>query len=356
VETIRCRRDQRFRRPRASRVTVAWGAGSGGDLFVSKSDRSLWAFLVLTCLLSWPIWVLSGVLPRAGAGAYDGRWLFAQLGVFGPSFAALIVAGAASKELRANNLRILLVLFLPLAVPGALITAASPATIAELPLLPSIAAVIVGALVVLFFSPVNRRLLSPGTGEAQERPNGKWVLLSVTLLPGLFLIAWLLANAEDGGFEISALRDGLFGSAWIVLVAFAHNLLLGGSLGEEIGWRGFLLPELLRRMPPLTASLVLGVVWGLWHLPIDLYAGFGAEGAGAVVMRIIYVMPLSVLFTWFYLRSKRSLLVALLLHTSLNVMGDLGLSNFERTGMIFFVLMAIAAVIVSVQSPLFRAN
>lgn len=111
-------------------------------------------------------------------------------------------------------------------------------------------------------------------------------------------------NAQDGGFEISALQGGALGSAWIVLVAFTHNFLLGGSLGGEIGWRGLLLPELLRRMPPLTASLVLGVIGGLWHLPIDLYAGFAVEGAGAGVMRIIYVLPLSVLFTWFYLRSK----------------------------------------------------
>jgi membrane protease YdiL (CAAX protease family) len=323
---------------------------------VKQTGGSLWLFLVLTCLLSWPIWVVSGVLPRAGTGAYDGPWLVAQLGVFGPSFASLIVTGAARKELRANNLRILLVLLLPLAVPGALVAAASPSTIAELPLLPSIAAVIVGTLTVLFFSPVNRRLLSPGTAEAQGSPSGRWVVLSVTLLPGLFLIAWLLANAQGGGVEVAALQGGMLGSAWSVLVVFCHNLLLGGSLGEEIGWRGFLLPELLRRMPPLTASVVLGVVWGLWHLPIDLYTGFAAEGAGAVVMRIIYVLPLSVLFTWFYLRSKGSLLIALLLHTSLNVMGDLGLSNFEGAGMVFFVLMGITAMIVSVSSPVFSRS
>jgi membrane protease YdiL (CAAX protease family) len=137
-------------------------------------------------------------------------------------------------------------------------------------------------------------------------------------------------------------------------VCFSHNLLLGGSLGEEIGWRGFLLPGLLRRMNPLSASLVLGVVWGVWHLPIDLYAGFAVNGLGAVLVRIIYAIPLSILFTWFYLRSRGSLLVALLLHTSLNVMGDLGLSRFESTGMVFFVLMAMTAVIVSVVSPVFR--
>ena len=180
------------------------------------------------------------------------------------------------------------------------------------------------------------------------------MILSITLLPGLFLIAWLLVNVQGGGWGSSALRGGVLESAWLLLVMFAHNLLLGGSLGEEIGWRGFLLPELLKRMSPLAASLVLGVVWGLWHLPIDLYASFGVQGLGAILMRVIYVLPLSVLFTWFYLKSKGSLLIALLLHTSLNVMGDLGLSRFESSAMVFFVLMAITAVIVSMSSPVFR--
>jgi membrane protease YdiL (CAAX protease family) len=180
------------------------------------------------------------------------------------------------------------------------------------------------------------------------------VVLSITLLPGLLLIAWLLVNVPGGRWEISALRGGVLESAWIVLVCFAHNLLLGGSLGEEIGWRGFLLPELLRRMSPVAASITLGVVWGLWHLPIDLYAGFGAEGLMAVVVRIIYTLPLTMLFTWFYLRAKGSLLIAMLLHTSLNVMGDLGLSRFETAGIVFFVLTAAAALIVSVSSRVFR--
>jgi membrane protease YdiL (CAAX protease family) len=318
------------------------------------SGRQLWLFLIILFLLSWPFWVISGVLPRGGMGAYDFRWLFAQIGVFGPSLAALIASGTGRSELRQNSMRMLPILLAPLVVPGVLIALASPSSVSEFTLLPSIATVIVATLIILFFSPANRRLLNPGTGEAQGRPDAKWVVLSITLLPGLLLIAWLLVNVQGGRWGSSALRGGVLESAWIILVCFAHNLLLGGSLGEEIGWRGFLLPELLRRMNPIAASITLGVVWGLWHLPIDLYAGFVAEGPMAVMVRIIYVLPLTILFTWFYLRAKGSLLVAMLLHTSLNVMGDLGLSRFENSAIVFFVLMAAAALIVSVSSPVFR--
>ena len=318
------------------------------------SGRQLWLFLIILFSLSWPLWVISGVLPRGGMGAYDFRWLFAQIGVFGPSLAALIVSGSGRRELRQNSIRMLPVLLAPLVVPGVLIARASPSRVSEFPLLPSIATVIVATLIILFFAPANRRLLNPGTGEPQGRPDARWVVLSITLLPGLLLIAWLLVNVPGGRWEISALRGGVLESAWIILVCFAHNLLLGGPLGEEIGWRGFLLPELLRRMSPVAASATLGVVWGLWHLPIDIYAGFGAEGLMAVIVRIIYVLPLTMLFTWFYLRTKGNLLIAILLHTSLNAMGDLGLSRFETSAIVLFVLMAAAALIVSVSSRVFR--
>jgi hypothetical protein len=305
-------------------------------------------------VLSWPIWLASGVLSRGGSGPYDLRWLVAQIGVFGPTFAALIVSGTAAGELRRNSLRAIPIVLAPLVVPGLLIAQAAPAKVAQLPPLPSVAAVIVAAVVVAFFSPLNRRLLLPATGEPQARPGVGWIVLSVTLLPALFLGAWLVAGSRSGVLEISALQGGPIASLWIVVVCFAHNLLLGGSLGEEIGWRGFLLPALLRRMGPLAASVVLGVVWGLWHLPIDLAVGFGLHGIGAVVARVFFAVPLSVLFTWFFLRSGGSMLVALLLHTSINVMGDLGLSSFEASGVVFFLFATAVALVVVVASPLFR--
>ena len=323
---------------------------------VNDGRRSLWGFMTLTCLLSWPIWFASGVLSRGGFGPYDLRWLVAQIGVLGPSLAALIVSGFASRELRGNSLRVLPVVLAPLLVPGVLIAQVAPAKIASLPLLPSVAAVIVAALVVAFLSPLNRRLLLPATGEPQRSPRARWVFLSVVLLPALYLASWLAVCLRSGELEISTLRGGAMASAWIVVVCFAHNLLLGGSLGEEIGWRGFLLPALLQRMSPLAASVVLGVVWGLWHLPIDLAVGFGLHGIGAVMARVIFAVPLSILFTWFYLRSGGSLLVALLLHTSINVMGDLGLSNFEAASVVFCVVESAAALIVVATSPLFRGT
>jgi len=317
------------------------------------SRRSVWVFLLL-CVLSWPVWLASGVLPRAGTGGYDARWLVAQIGVMGPSLAALSVSGSLSRELRRNSLRLLPFVLGPLVVPGILVAHAAPARVPQMPLLPAVATVVVAAVVVLFLSPLNTRLLGPATGTPQARPPVGVVLLSLALLPALFLLAWVFASTQGGDFEIAALQAGPLGSAWILLVCFAHNLLLGGSLGEEIGWRGFLQPALLREMSPLRASVVLGVVWGLWHLPIDLYAGFGVTGLGAILVRIVFAIALSILFTWFYLRSKGSLLIAILLHTSGNVMSDLGLSSSGTAAIVFGLLTGVASVLLSVFSPVLR--
>ena len=340
-----------------------WGGplrGRPQELFATNSAtvsrRSVGAFLLLLCLLSWPVWVASGVLPRAGTGGYDARWLVAQIGVMGPSLAALLVSGSLSGALRGNSLRLVPFVLGPLAVPGLLVARAAPLHVLQMPPLPAIATVVVAALVVLVLSPLNRRLLGPATGIPQARPPAGVVLLSLTLFPALFLLAWALVSAPGGRFAIAALQARPLESAWILLVCFAHNLLLGGSLGEELGWRGFLLPALLRERTPLEASLVLAVVGGLWHLPIDLYTGFGIAGPGAILVRIVFLIPVSLLFTWFYLRSKGSLLVALLLHTSVNVMGDLGLSSYAAAAIVFGLLTCAAALVLAAFSPVFRAR
>lgn len=320
--------------------------------------RSVWTFLVLVCVLSWPFSFASGVLPRVatGAFAYDSHWLIAQIGVMGPSLAALLVSGSLSRDLRWNSLRLLPLVLGPLVVPGILVAHASPAQVSQMPLVPAAATVVVAAVVVLLLWPLNGPLLGLATGTPQSRPPAGIVLLSLTLLPALFLLSWAFVSVLGGSFEIAALQAGPMRSAWVLLVCFGHNMLLGGSLGEEFAWRGFLLPALLRQRSPLGASLVLAVVSGLWHLPIDLYAGFGVTGAGAVLVRIVFLIPVSILFTWFYLRSKGSVLIAILLHTSVNVVSDLGFSSYDTAVVAFGLLMGVAAWVLWTFHPVLRGD
>jgi len=88
---------------------------------------------------------------------------------------------------------------------------------------------------------------------------------------------------------------------------------------EEPGWRGFLLPELQKRFNPLVASLIIAVIWDLWHIPLHIN-GFYSSGVVAGMARIsLFIIPLAIFFTWVYNKSGGKLLVLVLLYTSLNV-------------------------------------
>ncbi len=221
-----------------ARAQAAFPTGLAQRMIASNgtrlSRRSVWAFVVLACLLSWPVWLASGVLSRAGTGAYDARWLVAQLGVMGPSLAALLVSGWLSHDLRRNSLRLLPFVLGPLALPGMLVARASPVRVSQMPLLPAIATVVVTALVVLFLSSLNTRLLGPATGTPQARPPARVVLLSLTLFPALFLLSWAFVSAEDGHFEIAALQGGPLASVWMPARVLRSQPTARGFTGRRV--------------------------------------------------------------------------------------------------------------------------
>lgn len=99
-------------------------------------------------------------------------------------------------------------------------------------------------------------------------------------------------------------------------VVFVNILLLGGGQ-EEPGWRGFALPRLQRRYGALGASLVLGVIWALWHVPSFFIEGTSQAGIPFVVYAP-YVVLLTVVFTWVYNSTGGSVLLTMLFHAGLN--------------------------------------
>jgi uncharacterized protein len=93
--------------------------------------------------------------------------------------------------------------------------------------------------------------------------------------------------------------------------------LLFVSLGEEPGWRGFLLPLLRRRRALLSASLALGGIWTLWHLPVMV-----VEFPPVVIPAFaLNVMAASVVLAWLYERSGGSTFLCMLMHAVVNTVG-----------------------------------
>ena len=138
-----------------------------------------------------------------------------------------------------------------------------------------------------------------------------FVILAVPfILAGLSF--WI--NMARGDF---APDTTLLAQPLLIIPNFLFMFFLGGSFQEEFGWRGFALPRLLALQTPFTASLILGVIWGFWHLPL-FYIG----GLGQAYMSFGLFLPLtlafSIFFTWIYIRTDFNLFSALLLHTALN--------------------------------------
>ena len=108
---------------------------------------------------------------------------------------------------------------------------------------------------------------------------------------------------------------------WTLLLSPHAGLLFyalfRGGMGEELGLRGFALPRLLERHPPLRASLWLGLFWGLWHVPVLV-----GRPALAITAFLLATFAYSVIFTWLFLRTRGSLVPVLLLHAANNSLDD----------------------------------
>jgi len=104
----------------------------------------------------------------------------------------------------------------------------------------------------------------------------------------------------------------------VATLGFAANTL--AALGEEIGWTGFLTPELARRYGPATTSITVGLVWAVWHYPGILFGGYNAATSPLVAIPMFTIMLLGFSFirTWLRHRSK-SLWCGVFLHASHNL-------------------------------------
>jgi membrane protease YdiL (CAAX protease family) len=117
---------------------------------------------------------------------------------------------------------------------------------------------------------------------------------------------------------------------------FFQQTLIGSSMGEEIGWRGYALPRLQTIQGNLRGSILLGILWGIWHLPLWMTKGNAMQGK-ILLWPLLELIATSVLFTWVYNNTKGSLLLALLFHTSI-AMTSLFLSSLETYPIVSVIL------------------
>lgn len=138
----------------------------------------------------------------------------------------------------------------------------------------------------------------------------------------------------------------IFSQPWIVIPVFFQILFLGGPLAEEFGWRGYALDRLQKRFNALWSSVILGVIWGLWHLPLFFMKGQDIYRNVPIIGFIIGTVFLSILITWIYNNTGKSILAALLFHTMGNLAHFIFPAMSTRLGGLFSVILNILVVII----------
>ena len=132
----------------------------------------------------------------------------------------------------------------------------------------------------------------------------------------VFLVVGIPVLFYAGAAVTGTITDPFPFSPWYeVLPALLVTLFLGPV--EELGWRGVALPLLQRRFAPLWAGLILGAIWGLWHVPAFLLSGTPQE-AWSFAPYFIAVVAISVILTPMFNAARGSLLVAALFHFQMN--------------------------------------
>ena len=182
------------------------------------------------------------------------------------------------------------------------------------PWTPNIAAIIVVGLIIKEKSGI-RKLFG---GWKKWRVNFSWYLVALSPLAVTFSavgLYYLLGGNPPGIEPLLILGPVQFSLG--TLFGLIFQSLITGATGEELGWRGFALPRLQSRYNSLASSIILGIIWSCWHLPVWIL--FPQQGEVIPFWSFfIQTVAVSVIITWAYNNSGGSLVIVSLFHMILN--------------------------------------
>lgn len=187
---------------------------------------------------------------------------------------------------------------------------------------PSIAGVIVIAM-----TSGKKGMRDLGQRALRWRVGSRWWAVALFFTGLILLLSIAINTIFLGGVtpSFTFLRQ-----EWYLIPVVFLITIIGGPLGEEFGWRGFALPHLQRRWGALGASIIIGIVWALWHLPLffqpdSIHAQIGLAW---LPLYILNEIVLASIITWVYNKTGSSLLVGgIILHNADNFWATALLTN-----------------------------
>jgi uncharacterized protein len=157
-----------------------------------------------------------------------------------------------------------------------------------------------------------------GSRLVRWRVGWRWYAV-VVLGPAAFSLAVAALYALLGGSFAEAAPAALRGETSLMLLpVFLLVLFVTDGVGEELAWRGFALPRLLTSHNALVASVILGMLWAAWHLPL-VWTDGAPLYQQPVWLLLLDITAKSVVFTWVFLHTRGSVLLAALFHATTNL-------------------------------------
>jgi len=145
----------------------------------------------------------------------------------------------------------------------------------------------------------------------------RWYLFALIGVPAVMALGTIIL--PGGLSSLLGLGPGYvltYVSTYVLVVIF------GGPLFEEPGWRGFALPRLQPLHGPLVGTLILGLLWALWHLPEFLVPAWAESSGGrsllAIVKFVLIAIAVAIVTTWVFNNTKGSVFIAILVHASID--------------------------------------
>lgn len=140
----------------------------------------------------------------------------------------------------------------------------------------------------------------------------KKYLLVMLIFPAQGALTLFMVKILDQGFEVVNPISPI-----MYIPVFLQILMIGGALGEEFGWRGYAYKALHRRHGVLLGTLILGLLWSIWHLPL-FFMENTVQSHLPMWQFIIQNTVLAFFYSWLYHKTNGNLVVMVLLHAILN--------------------------------------
>ena len=279
--------------------------------------KQTWLYLLLAYAITWLIWITAQSL---GAGPDRGEYIVA-FGTAGPALAAIFLSRRGQESV-AERLPVRLFSFAVLWLFAWAIYIANdklrgihaPISLIYYPVVGLLAMIPAWILSGAFTRDSGVRdllhtFVQPG--------NWRWQAFAFFFWPVILLVPAVIVHLFHGPLVRPQPHGTLWMSAAFGGISFLSNFLFTAAL-EESGWRGFLLPCLQQRFSPLLASLLVWLPWALWHAPLDFHRPFRFTLVQYLLIRVVFLIPITIILTWLYNRSGGNVLTVAIFHAAMN--------------------------------------